>query len=144
MNKAILTAVLCLLACIGVAHAQCDAEKFMDNCNAKLSDGYTFLKSYNIDGAKASSGKKVEYSYVFSKNTNYMLTLCAEGGNPKNMYVTLYDSQRRPLMSSYVKDKDKFLSKVAYQCSSTGIYYLSFQFAGGSPNCGGSILAFKR
>ena len=143
MRKLLYTALI-FFGTFGLAQAQCDAEKFMDVCNAKLSDGYTFLKQYSIDGAKATSGKKVEYSYVFSKNTQYMLTLCSENKNPKNMYVTLYDSQRNPLMSSFIKDKNEFLSKVAYQCSSTGIYYLSFQFAGSDPTCGGSILAFKR
>lgn len=142
MIRVVLT--ICIIAVsAGFANAQCDAHVFMDKCNAKLSDGYTFLKQYSIDGS-GSSGKKVEYSYVFSKNTFYMLTLCAEGGDPKNMYVKLYDSQRNLLMSSYVQDKNQFLSKVAYQCSSTGIYYLSFEFQGGSGSCGGSVLAFKR
>ena len=123
------------------AQAQCDSDKFMSNCQAKLNDGFTFLKNYTMN--KAKSGK-VEHSYVFSKDTTYLLSLCAPEGSPENMYVTLYDSNHNEILSSYDNKANKFMPLIGYQCKATGIYYLSFSFKDQAQDCGGSILAFKR
>ncbi|MGB3618507.1 MAG: hypothetical protein WBA12_10320 [Catalinimonas sp.] len=125
----------------GRAQAQCDVNQFVDDCNGKLASGYTFLKSYSVDG---SGGSKVEQSYVFSKDTNYLITLCGESGNADGMVVTLYDSQRKQLISSHDKKNDRYLPAIGIRINSTGIYYLTFTFADGGPSCGGSVVGFKR
>lgn len=123
--------------------AQCDAEKFMDNCNAKLANGYNFLKSFSIDGGKATSGK-VEYSYVFSKDSNYLMTLCSKEGDAKKLVVTLFDANRKELGSNFDAKSNSFFPAFAYKCSATGIYYLSFSYPNGQGECAGSVLGFKR
>jgi hypothetical protein len=125
-----------------LSYAQCDPGKFMDNCSGKLAEGYTFLKSYSIDGSKG--GGKIEQSYVFSKDTNYLLTLCSQEGDTKNMVVTIFDSNRKQLISSYDKKSGKFLPAIGVRIAATGIYYLAFTFEGDGPQCGGCVVGFKR
>lgn len=140
---------LCLLPLLWLAaapaQAQCDADKFMNHCNARLSNGYTFLKSYNVDKTKAQNNK-VEYSYVFSKDTNYMLTLCTKDGMvPNNFSVALFDRDRNMVYSSFDKRTNTFYPAIGYRCSATGIYYLQFVFNNqAAAECGASVLGFKR
>lgn len=126
-----------------VSYAQCDADKFMDNCSSKLAEGYTFLKSYTIDASKVVNGK-IEQSYCFSKDTNYLITLCGKEGENRNMVVTLYDSNRKQLISSYDKKSGKFLPAIGVRIQATGIYYFTFSFEGDGPQCGGCVVGFKR
>ncbi|MEP2670393.1 MAG: hypothetical protein ABJH04_15430 [Cyclobacteriaceae bacterium] len=135
-----------LLICIaswgstGLA-GQCDAENLSNACIPKLSGGFNFLKSYKIDG-QGGSKDKVEYSYVFTKGTQYMINLCAGGNGPDGLVVSLYDSQRNKVASSKVNDQ--FISAIAYPCNATGIYYIQYTFDGSATYCGGSALGFKR
>jgi hypothetical protein len=144
-RKAIFSlAVFAVLSLIpSVASAQCDAAGFIDNCNSKLVSGYSFLKSFSIDPAKAGNGGKVEYSYVFSKDTSYLITLCGKDGDAKKLVVTLFDSNRKELGSNLDKGSGAFFPAFGYKCSATGIYYLSYSYQGGG-DCSGSVLGFKR
>ncbi|SDJ96418.1 hypothetical protein SAMN05421823_101536 [Catalinimonas alkaloidigena] len=132
---------MCAFLMADQAQAQCDVNKFLDNCNGKLASGYTFLKSYSVNG---ESGGKVEHSYVFSKDTNYLITLCSENGDTDGMVVTLYDSNRKQLISSHDAKSGRFLPAIGIRISATGIYYLAFSFEGDGPKCGGSVVGFKR
>jgi hypothetical protein len=122
--------------------AECDAKTYKDRCIKGLPEGYTFLKSYTIDG-KAGIRKKVEYSYIFSKNTNYLVMLANRDAQTKGVTVTLFDSNRRQLATSFAKGK--YYPAMAYKCNATGIYYLTFNFDTAAPDyCAGSVLGFKR
>ncbi|SFC54958.1 hypothetical protein SAMN05421780_106219 [Flexibacter flexilis DSM 6793] len=145
LKTAFLSLVVMALATLAPnkSYAQCDAAGFIDHCNGKLVNGYNFLKSFSIDGAKAGNGGKVEYSYVFSKDSNYLVTLCGKDGDAKKLIVTLYDSNRKELGSNLDKASGAFYPVFGYKCSATGIYYLSFSYQGGG-ECGGSVLGFKR
>src|SRR5690606_5450054 len=73
----------------GSALAQCNAETLSTKCIPKLAEGFNFLKSYKIEkGAKPY----VEYSYVFTKGTQYMINICAGGQTPNGIVVSLFDS----------------------------------------------------
>lgn len=119
----------------------CDAKVYKDNCVKNLPDGYTFLKSYTIDG-KDGSRKKVDYSYIFSKGTRYILLL--SNGDPKTsgLKVSIYDSNRKFLTSSYLRNK--YYPAVIYECNATGIYFFSFEFENTNRFCAASVLALKR
>ena len=119
----------------------CDAKPYKDKCVASLPDGYTFLKSYTIDGRNGTR-KKVMYSYIFSKNTAYLVMLANGSAQTKGVKVTLKDSNRKQLASSFANGK--YYPALAYKCNATGIYFLEFEFEGGSTFCAGSVLAFKR
>lgn len=119
--------------------AQCNAESLSTQCIPKLASGFNFLKSYKIE----KGGKEfVEYSYVFTKGTQYMINICAQGQNTDGIVVSLYDSNRNKVASSKVNGQ--FISAIAYPCNTTGIYYIQYTFDGSTSNCGGSALGFKR
>ncbi len=121
-------------------YADCTSEAFIDTCTGKLK-GFAFLKAYKVNSKQAKGGKPIEYSYVFSKNTNYMLSVCnGEGGN---MVVNLYDKNRRLLATSFDKRTNKNYPALIYRCTATGVYYISFEFSGGE-GCGASVLGFKK
>jgi hypothetical protein len=120
---------------------QCNAEDLSNQCIPKLTSGFNFLKSYKIDGAGGSKDK-VEYSYVFTKGTQYMINICAPSQPTDGIIVSLYDSNRNKVASS--KFNGQYLGAIAYPCNATGIYYIQYTFDGSSTYCGGSALGFKR
>jgi hypothetical protein len=120
---------------------QCNAENLSNQCIPKLATGFNFLKSYKIDGAGGSKDK-VEYSYVFTKGTQYMINICAPAQPTDGIIVSLYESQRNKVASS--KISGQYIDAIAYPCNATGIYYIQYTFDGSSTYCGGSALGFKR
>jgi len=118
---------------------QCNSEAFSTQCIPKLAAGFNFLKSYKIEkGAK----EFVEYSYVFTKGTQYMINICAGDAATDGIVVSLYDSNRNKVASS--KINGQFIQAIAYPCNTTGIYYIQYTFDGSTNYCGGSALGFKR
>lgn len=128
------------IASVGL-NGQCNSDGFATACIPKLaSGGFNFLKSYKVDG---DGGKeKVEYSYVFTKGTQYMINLCANGAATDGIVVTIYDSGRNTVATS--KINGQIVNAIAYPCNATGIYYITYTFDGSSGKCGGSALGFKR
>lgn len=119
--------------------AQCNAESLSTACIPKLATGFNFLKSYKIE----KGGKEfVEYSYVFTKGTQYMINICAGGAATDGIVVSLFDSNRNKVASS--KYNGQFLTAMTYPCNTTGIYYIQYTFDGSTSYCGGSALGFKR
>ena len=119
--------------------AQCNAESLSTACIPKLATGFNFLKSYKIE----KGGKEfVEYSYVFTKGTQYMINICAGGAATDGIVVSLFDSNRNKVASS--KYNGQFLTAMTYPCNTTGIYYIQYTFDASTGYCGGSALGFKR
>jgi hypothetical protein len=143
MKKIILS--LSFLLSVGVGSSeligQCNSDNFSNACIPKLAGGFNFLKSYKIDG-EGGSKDKVEYSYVFTKGTQYMINICATGQATDGIVVTLFDSGRNKVASS--KINGQFIAAIAYPCNATGIYYIQYTFDGSAAHCGGSALGFKR
>lgn len=120
---------------------QCNSENLSNDCIPKLASGFNFLKSYKVDGAGGSKDK-VEYSYVFTKGTQYMINICAMAQPTDGIVVTLFDSQRNKVATSKVNGQ--FIAAIAFPCNATGIYYIQYTFDGSASYCGGSALGFKR
>jgi hypothetical protein len=143
MKKIILS--LSFLLSVGIGSSkligQCNSDNFSNACIPKLAGGFNFLKSYKIDG-EGGSKDKVEYSYVFTKGTQYMINICANGQATDGIVVTLFDSGRNKVASS--KINGQFIAAIAYPCNATGIYYIQYTFDGSASHCGGSALGFKR
>ena len=143
MKKVILSLSFLLSVGIGSSELidQCNSDNFSNACIPKLAGGFNFLKSYKIDG-EGGSKDKVEYSYVFTKGTQYMINICANGQATDGIVVTLFDSGRNKVASS--KINGQFIAAIAYPCNATGIYYIQYTFDGSASHCGGSALGFKR
>lgn len=117
----------------------CDSDNLANSCIPKLASGFNFLKSYKVDG---QTKEKVEYSYVFTKGTQYMINLCANGSATDGIVVNIFDKERNKVATS--KINGQFISAIAYPCNATGIYYIQYTFDEPSAHCGGSALGFKR
>ncbi|MFM7428840.1 MAG: hypothetical protein ACKO1F_02965 [Flammeovirgaceae bacterium] len=143
MKKAIIITFLSSVFSIGTfsLNGQCNSDGFATACIPRLASGFNFLKSYKVDG-EGGSKDKVEYSYVFTKGTQYMINLCANGAAADGIVVTIFDSERNKVATS--KINGQFITAIAYPCNATGIYYIQYTFDGGSGKCGGSALGFKR
>ena len=129
---------VCFLSALEVI-GQCNSDALSNQCIPKLSAGFNFLKSYKIE----KGGKDfVEYSYVFTKGTQYMINICAAAQPTDGIVVSLFDSQRNKVATS--KINGQFISAIAYPCSTTGIYYIQYTFDNSTAYCGGSALGFKR
>ena len=116
-------------------YAQCDDEGFLDKCSAQLNE-YTFVKSFEAND-------KTEFSYVFSKDHNYLLTICDQVTGGGKMSVSLYDRNHKLILSSYNKSTKKYYPSVGYKCMATGVYYIETSFDN-AKGCGVSILGFKK
>lgn len=122
-------------------NGQCNSESLSNDCIPKLASGFNFLKSYKIDGSGGAKDK-VEYSYVFTKGTQYMINICATPQPTDGIVVTLFDSQRNKVATS--KISGQFIAAIAFPCNATGIYYIQYTFDESNSYCGGSALGFKR
>ena len=133
------------LAVIGFAtsysFAQCDTAGKVQACVPNPSTGYTLIKSFHIDG-EGGSKAKIEYSYVFTKGTKYLVNVCGAEETPDGVVVTLYDKYRNKVASNLVEGT--IVPAIAYPCSATGIYYITYTFQESKEYCGGSTIGFKR
>ncbi|MBN8578632.1 MAG: hypothetical protein KF775_09405 [Cyclobacteriaceae bacterium] len=139
--KKIVLPILCLafLGMAPVPFQDCNSESLATSCIPKLANGFNFLKSYKVDGLAKD---KVEYSYVFTQGTQYMINLCANGNPPDGIVVAIFDKERNKVASS--KINGQAAAAIAYSCNATGIYYIQYTFDEPSAHCGGSALGFKR
>jgi hypothetical protein len=138
--KKIQFSLLIAIISFSQAFGQCNTDALCNSCIPKLAQGFNFLKTYKINGDKDLV--KVEYSYVFAKGTQYMLTLCDENTSKNMITITIFDSTRNKVASN--KIDGKLVSAIAFPCNATGIYYIQYSFEGASTRCGGSAMGFKR
>jgi hypothetical protein len=142
MNKILKSALILVFGLsFGNSYGQCNTQALASNCVSKVQDGFTFLKSFSIDG-NSGSREKVEYSYVFSKDTQYYLNICSGGENTDGIIVTIFDSKRRVASTNFANNK--IFPGIIFACKATGIYYITFTFEDSQQFCGGSVLAFKK
>lgn len=120
------------------AISQCNPTEFLDTCPANIPSGFTFVKSYELN-ALGNSAKKIEKSYVFSKDMTYSLAMCK--GDP-NVIVKIFDSNRKEVASNFYENKT--LPTFGFRCGVTGIYYMAFSFDKAQKDCGAAVLAFKK
>jgi len=133
--------IIALVLSASLTSAQCGADAKANECISTLQDGFTFLKTFKVDG-QAGARPKVEYSYVFSKDTQYFLNICNDGEDTDGIVVTMYDSKRQMISTNF--NNGKYYKGLVYPCNATGIYYITFTFQESQNYCGGSVLGFKR
>ncbi len=131
--------VLCFLT--SYSFAQCDTAGKVAACAPNPSTGYTLIKSFHVDG-EGGAKTKIEYSYVFTKGTKYLVNVCGANESPDGVVVTLYDKYRNKVASNLIDGI--IVQAIAYPCSATGIYYITYTFHESKEYCGGSTIGFKR
>ncbi|BDD05039.1 hypothetical protein [Aureibacter tunicatorum] len=120
--------------------AQCDTDRYSEDCLGKMNTDFTFVKKIDVDG-KGGTKDKVETSYVFTKGTEYFLNVCNDDGE-EGIVVNLYNSKRQLVGTNYFNGK--FYSNIKFPCNATGIYYIAYTFKDAPTYCGGSVIGFKR
>ncbi|MBS1637548.1 MAG: hypothetical protein JST26_16655 [Bacteroidetes bacterium] len=144
MKKKLILGMLVLpvsVAFLSFANPPCESDEFVDSCAPALGD-YTFIKTFNVSVNKA--GDKTEYSYVFSRGSEYRIVICDQNESGKKMIVNFYDRGKKLIASNYLKSSKKFFPTINYQCSATGVYYVEAFFEGEKNGCGVNILGFKK
>ena len=121
--------LLFFIAVVGMSSssmlAQCDAASKAANCAPGPDSGYTLIKSFEVDG-KGGTKTKIEYSYVFTKGTKYLVNVCGGMDTVDGVIVTIYDKYRNKVASNLVSGQ--IVKAIAYPCSATGIYYITYTF----------------
>lgn len=120
------------------AYAQCNSDLFKDKGIRLLNEtsGFTYLKSYKIDGPNKS------YSYIFSKGSEYMITLANQDRRNRGFYLKIYDSNKKEVASSL--QGGEYFSAIRFSCQNTGIYHMQFSFDNSNDTCAAGILGVKR
>jgi hypothetical protein len=139
--------VISLMSCMlwafssHIIMAQCNTTELSKNCIESIQEGFIFIKNFSVDGQDGQI-QKLEYSYIFAKDTKYFLNLVNSEGSSDGIVVTISDSRRKEITRNYVNGK--FFPAIIFDCKSTGIYYLTYTFEGSGSDCASSALAFKK
>ncbi len=122
------------------AFGQCQTDEFLDNCASRL-ESFTFIKAFNTSMTKTGAE---EFSYVFSKGSNYLIIVCDQNNAGERMIVSLYDRNRKLIASSYNPKTKTYYPDILYPCTATGVYYLEAKLEGAKGGCGVTILGFMK
>jgi hypothetical protein len=115
-------------------HSQC----------TNVGEHYTLTKSLDFNsGMFKYGGEKLEYKYMFTKGSTYLISLCNDDLGHNNLVVEVYNRNKRLVASSYVKSRDKHYKKIFFPCSASGTYYLKYYYKNNKPSCGISVVAVR-
>lgn len=121
---------LLLVLNISLAQVACREADLARVCQTSLPEGFTFLKRFLSTGPQAQ-----EFSYVFSKDTEYALSFCTPEGKPANIKLTVMDANHRPIFSNYDKRSKTYHQAIGYLSQSTGVMVLHLEPEPGAPTC---------
>jgi hypothetical protein len=118
--------------------SDCTADHAKTQCIKNLDQGFSFLKSYDLNE------NVEEYSFIFSRGVNYMLTSALEQDPSSQVEIKLYDKSKKLIFSNYNKKKKEYY-KVLYPCTYTGVHYIEFVNNNAvQEKCGAGVLGYKR
>ena len=118
-------------------------KKVVDSCNV-LSKDYIFSKSRVIEVKSKKKVTSAIYSVMLNRGTTYQITACKKSDSKSDMEVHLLDSRDRMIMTNYNAEKQKYYSKMTFNCNASGKYYLHYIFDGQSlPGKGESTIGYK-
>jgi hypothetical protein len=132
--------LLLLMCSFSSSGPECGSDEYLEKFAPALGD-YTFIKVFNVQVNKADA--KSEFSYVFSKGSNYRIVIGDVNEEGNRMIVSLFDRNKKLIASNYLKSSRKFFPSINYACSATGVYYVEAAFENGKTGCGINILGFK-
>ncbi len=117
--------LLALLLVLNMALAQtsCREADLARMCQTALPDGFTFLKRF----LTTNQPQAQEFSYVFSKDTEYAISFCTPEGQPLAVKLTLLDAYRNPIFTNYDKKSKTYYQAIGYVSQSTGVVHLKLE-----------------
>jgi hypothetical protein len=112
-------------------HGACREADLARMCQTSLPEGFTFLKRFLANGQPTAQ----EFSYVFSKDTEYAISFCTAEGKPAAIKLTLYDAYHNPIFTNYDKKTKSYHQAVGYVSQSTGVVHLKLEPEQGVQPC---------
>lgn len=144
MKKIFILTIIAILTYSFSSLAQCNTDSYNEACISEIqSKAYTFVKSYKVDG-EGGAKAKIEYSYVFSKDTDYLFAINGKDGEASGVVLTIYDSNRKMITTNFDRPNNKFYKAINFPCKVTGIYYMTFTFESSKSHCAAAVVGFKR
>src|SRR5579872_1232447 len=101
MKALLTTIVICLSLIMAQKADQCDPDKQTNICLGQTPAGFNYLKSYPV---KANNESRTVFSYVLTKGTSYVLSICDEG--KKALSVSVLDSHRNKVADSVFRSEE--------------------------------------
>ena len=118
--------------------SDCNVESAKSFCIKNLDSGFSMLKTYDIEDGDE------EFSFIFSRGVNYMITNALVTNPSSQVEVRLYDKSKKLIFTNYHKRKKEF-SKTLYSCTYTGIHYIQFKSPKNATKvCAAGVLGYKR
>ncbi len=140
----IFAVMIAFFAMTSNAVAQCDVTSYTSKCVEKLKpQSYRFVKSYKVDFQKGKVND-VEYSYVFSRGSIYLITMSNGDAKTQGLKFTLLDTDKKNIVSNYNDETKVYSSAVQLRCQRTGVYYLKYTHEKTTNYCGASVIGMKR
>src|SRR4051794_8110362 len=96
-----------------LAISQCNTAELVSSCPSNIPSGFTFVKSYELN-AIGTSSKKIEKSYVFSKDMTYSVAMCK---SDPNVAIKIFDSSRKEVATNFYENK--FVPSFGFKCGAT-------------------------
>jgi hypothetical protein len=122
--------------------AQCDPELF--EAMEKTPSSLKMLKRYSISVREVEGAPfATQYSYVFTKGTQYVFNLKESVINVHRLFFTLTDNEGKVLNSTLRTIVYEGDSLLAFECRKTGIFYLQLSYYDEAPVLNPSDIAFE-
>jgi hypothetical protein len=119
----------------------CGSDAFLDNCAPALGE-YQYINKFDVNIKEP--GGNYEFSYVFSKGTNYRIVICDQNDKSNKMEVKLYDRNKKLIASNYMSSSKEYFPVLNYNCAATGVYHMEAKFKPSKTGCGVVILGFSK
>ena len=145
MKKLYFIVAISLLGIV-TTYGQCLDVDYMELYNdcSSLKPDFSLVKTTNVKpGMFKYGGEKVEFKYMFTKGSTYLISLCDRARPGSYFEVEVYNRNHKLVASNYSHTHEKHYSKIFFPCGATGVYYLKYSFTGGTPSCGVSVVGVR-
>lgn len=127
---------------VTVKNCHCFAnENYLDEL---LENTYTPLKSIDL-GDRCEPLEQQQISLTLEENTSYDFAYYDKNRAKQSdgfMRAKLTDEAGNILVTSRLHDPNEWSNSFSFECTSTGLYYLQFEF--GELSCGGLIYGYRK
>ena len=120
-------------------------QELVDICGMVTGDA-TYLKDFQVKLDAAKPGEEpptARYSFVLSKNTEYLFSICNSQDYSGQAIFQLYDNNRL-LATNYVVATGQSYPTVKFKCTTTGVYHILISFKEGEQGLAVALLSFVK
>ena len=144
MKKFIFTFSFLLTVCM-VSFGQ-STDPLVSTCVINAGTDAKYLKDFRIQLGKTATQEDLRYKANMSlwKNTKYRFSMCNAENSKGQLILTIKDSDKKLILSSYDKKTGKPYPYVDFTCNKSGIYELSYDFINGQQGLGVGVVSMVK